>query len=69
MYFLEVAFEDVQDAGMRHRLENMGTRLHLPPDQVTELIAAGRQLIESGRNGDNGRDLAKIVDVFNSRGR
>jgi NTE family protein len=69
MYFLEVTFEDIQDPGKRHELQNIGTRLHLPPNQVKDLIAAGRELIESGRNGDNGRDLAKIVQVLNSRGR
>jgi NTE family protein len=67
MYFLEVTFEDIQDPGRRHALQNIGTRLHLPPDQVKELIAAGRELIESGRNGDNGRDLAKIRKLFDSR--
>lgn len=66
MYFLEVTFEDIRDPDRRHRLQNIGTRLHLSPDQVQDLIAAGRELIESGRNGDNGRDLDRVVGSFHA---
>lgn len=65
-YFLEVVLEDIQDYHRRYRLQNIGTRLYLPPEDVKDLITAGRELIESGRNGDNKRDLERIVKLFNS---
>lgn len=68
-YFIEVVLDDIQDIQRRQCLKNIGTRLHLPPDQVRELIAAGRELLESGRNGDNKRDLDKVITLFNSRER
>lgn len=65
-YFIEVVLDDIQDIQRRRRLQNIGTRLSLPPDQVQELIAAGRELLELGRKGDNKRDLDKVITVFNS---
>lgn len=65
-YFLEITFDDINDAALRRRLNEIGTRLALPEDQLRDLIAAGRELLESGRNGDNGRDLRRVVDLFGS---
>lgn len=65
-YFIEVVLDDLQDGQRRHRLQNIGTRLHLAPDEVEALIAAGRELLESGRNGDNKRDLERVLMLLNS---
>lgn len=68
-YFMEVVLDDIQDIERRHRLQNIGTRLYLPPDQVQDLIAVGRELLESGRNGDNKRDVERATMLFNSLSR
>jgi NTE family protein len=68
-YLLEITFDDLKDPARRRRLNQVGTRLALPEDQVSDLIAAGRELLESGRNGDNGRDLRRIIDLFRSGNR
>jgi len=68
-YFIEITFDDIKDPERQRRLNQIGTWLALPEDQVRDLIVAGRELLDSGRNGDNGRDLRRIVDLFGSRGR
>ena len=65
VYFLEVTFEDIKDPVQKHRLQNLPTSLKLEQEEVVELIEVGRQLLEEGRDGDNGRDLEKICrDLF-----
>lgn len=68
-YFIEITFDDIKDPERRRRLNKIGTWLALPEDQVEDLIAAGRELLDSGRNGDNGLDLRRIVAFFGSWGR
>lgn len=68
-YFIEITFDDINEPERRRRLNQIGTSLALPTDQVRDVIAAGRELLDSGRNGDNGRDLRRIVDLFGSRSR
>ncbi len=65
-YFIEVTFADIADAKRREELNSVGTRLWLPPNQVRAVVEAGRELLVSGRNGDNGRNLDRIRTLFNS---
>ncbi len=64
VYFLDITFDDIQDRDLKHRLQNLPTSFKLPPDSVSELIQTGRELLEKGRDGDNGRDLEKICNLF-----
>jgi hypothetical protein len=66
VYLLDITFDDVQDPDLKHRLKNLPTSLKLPSEQVTQLIQTGRDLLEKGRAGDNGRDLEKICNLFGS---
>jgi NTE family protein len=65
-YFLEVTFADIADAKRREEMNSIGTRLSLPQNQVSAVIEAGGELLVSGRNGDNGRNLDRIRALFNS---
>lgn len=65
-YFIEVTLADVADPTRREALNRIGTRLALPAAEVDAVIRAGRELLTSGRNGDNGGNLEQIRAVFNS---
>lgn len=69
VHFLDVTFDDIQDPARRKLLNQIGTRLRLPPGEVDAVAAAGRDLVRSGRKGDNGRDLERIRALFDSLGR
>lgn len=69
VHFLEVTFDDIQDPARRKLVNEIGTRLRLPPGEVDAVVAAGRDLVRSGRKGDNGRDLERIKALFDSLGR
>jgi NTE family protein len=64
VYLIEVAFDDVQDREQREYLNGIGTRLRLPPEEVQAVVKAGRELLRSGRKGDNGRDIERIRALF-----
>lgn len=68
VYFLEVTFDDIADPKRRESLNGIGTRLRLAPDEVEAVIKAGKELLWSGRNGDNGRDIERVKALFNSVG-
>jgi NTE family protein len=44
-YFISLNFNDVQDPALRKRLQNMASRLSLPPDQVDDLRKAAGELL------------------------
>ena len=66
LFFIEVKFDDIADPARRVALASIGTRLALPPPQVEALVAAGRELVLSGRNGRNRAELDGLVEAFRS---
>ncbi len=66
LFFIEVKFDDIADPARRVALASIGTRLGLPAAQVDALMAAGRELVASGRNGRNRAELDGLVEVFGS---
>lgn len=67
-HLIEVTFRDVADAERRNRLNRIGTRLALPPEEVRVVVEAGRELLRTGRNGDNGRTLERVRALFRTLG-
>lgn len=68
LFFIDVKFDDIPDPKLRGELSAIGTRLSLPDDQVTKLIEAGKQLIHTGRGGQNQAEINGLVEVFRTVG-